>query len=137
MSIETDLISKITTDVDVSPLIGSRLYSQLGPQDATLPFATYEITNTEQQITLSGPSNYYSTDLQIDSYASSKASVIDLAAKVSTALHGYAGELDSTTVKFARVDSISDVDEAEYAGQAQPKAWHRTIIFKIYWGLNG
>lgn len=135
MTIETDLIAKIVGTANVSALISSRLYSQLAPQDATLPFLTYEISNTSQQVTLSGATNYYQSTLQIENYASSKAGVIDLTDKVAAVLHGFSGTLSTTTVTFAKVDSLGDEEEQEYQGQSQPKVWHRTIIFVIYWRI--
>jgi len=93
VSIETGLYSHLTTDSDVSALVGTRVYPLKLPQGYTLPAISYQRVSGDRLATLSGPTGRANPRFQIDCWASTYSGVRDLASKVRQALDGHKGGL--------------------------------------------
>ena len=73
-------------DASVSALVGSRMYSDILPQKATMPAITYEVVDTIANEHLTGIADVAQARIQINSVAKTRSEAIALADAVRLAL---------------------------------------------------
>ena len=81
----------VLADAGISATIGTRMYSDFLPQGSALPAITYQVVDTLPNETLSGIADVSRARLQIDSYATTRASANLLADAVRLVLEKYRG----------------------------------------------
>ena len=93
----------------VAAIVGTRVYPDVLPQNAVYPSIRYQRISTprSQYRTLDGRASYASPRFQLDCYALSRSSALDLAQAVYGLLEGFTG-----TANGLRVDYVSTEDEA-------------------------
>ena len=108
MSIESGLYAHLTSDPDVSALVGDRIYPLLVPQDATLPAIAYQRISTGRDETHTGPSGLSQARIQLtciaDSYDAAKA----VADAVRSSLDGFSGTMGGINVGACFVTNDRD-----------------------------
>lgn len=55
MSLESHLVNWITSDTNLSPLIGNRVYPMFIPENVALPAISYQIISDRVELTMDGP----------------------------------------------------------------------------------
>lgn len=76
-------------DATVSGLVGTRMYSDTLPQNATLPAITYFVVDTVPSETLTAIANVSKARIQIDCYAATRTDANSLGDAVRLALELY------------------------------------------------
>ena len=99
------LYSILTSDSDVSAIVGTRVYPQIAAQGAAFPFLVYVLQDTTPSDTKSGVSTLDEVRYDIVVASETYAEASDLTNKVRTALDRYTG-----TVAGVVIDSIQFID---------------------------
>ncbi len=88
MSIESDLYSTLAAAAGVTALVSTRIYPGLAPENATVPYVLYSLSNTERLHTLLGSGDDARYQMQIDCVANTYPSGKAVAEAVVAALQG-------------------------------------------------
>ena len=99
------IYSILTSDSDVSAIVGTRVYPQIAAQGAAFPFVVYVLQDTSPSDTKSGVSTLDEVRYDIVVASETYAEVSDLTNKIRTALDRYTG-----TVAGVVIDSIQFID---------------------------
>ena len=113
MTIEQDLFSRLTAHAGLSALLSTRLYPLLAPQDATLPYATYQRISSPVLHTFARGAPATQARFQFDVYAASALSAQQVATQLRTALIAMTG--DTVTVHEVLIASSHSDYERETA----------------------
>ena len=95
------IYSILTSDSDVSAIVGTRVYPQIAAQGAAFPFVVYLINDLTPSDTKSGVSTLDEVRYEVLAIAETYAEAADLNEKIRTALDRYTG-----TVSGVVIDSI-------------------------------
>ena len=85
-SLEDLLVDYLTTEIDVSRLVSSRVYVVEASTGCDKPYVVLRTTKTEADLTLSGESNLVKLHLQFDCFAENAADAHDVAEAVREAM---------------------------------------------------
>lgn len=88
MSVETDLYDTLSGAAGVTALVSTRIYPNLAPESATLPYIVYSVVQADRYHTLIGsgdPANYR---FQMECVGTTYASAKSVSAAVIAALQG-------------------------------------------------
>ena len=85
-SLEDLLVDYLTTEIDVSRLVSSRVYVVEASTGCDKPYVVLRTTKTEADITLSGESNLAKLHLRFDCYGDSAKDAHDVAEAVREAM---------------------------------------------------
>ena len=99
------IYSILTSDSDVSAIVGTRIYPQIAAQGAAFPFVVYVLQDTSPSDTKSGVSTLDEVRYDIVVASETYAEASDLTEKIRTALDRYSG-----TVAGVVIDSIQFTD---------------------------
>ena len=99
------IYSILTSDSDVSAIVGTRVYPQIAAQGAAFPFVVYVLQDTSPSATKSGVSTLDEVRYDIVVASETYAEASDLTNKIRTALDRYTG-----TVAGVVIDSIQFID---------------------------
>lgn len=99
------IYSILTSDSDVSAIVGTRVYPQIAAQGAAFPFVVYVLQDTSPSDTKSGVSTLDEVRYDIVVASETYTEVSDLTNKIRTALDRYTG-----TVAGVVIDSIQFID---------------------------
>jgi len=99
------IYSILTSDSDVSAIVGTRVYPQIAAQGAAFPFVVYVLQDTSPSDTKSGVSTLDEVRYDIVVASETYAEASDLTEKIRTALDRYSG-----TVAGVVIDSIQFTD---------------------------
>lgn len=99
------IYSILTSDSDVSAIVGTRVYPQIAAQGAAFPFVVYVLQDTSPSDTKSGVSTLDEVRYDIVVASETYAEASDLTNKIRTALDRYSG-----TVAGVVIDSIQFTD---------------------------
>lgn len=99
MTIEADLYSRLTGHAGLAALIGTRLYPDAAPQNASRPYVVYQRISTTRWQALSGVVVAASPRFQLTVYADSVSDLVSVAAQLRAAVLAMA---DSTVTVYER-----------------------------------
>jgi len=99
------IYSILTSNSDVSAIVGTRVYPQIAAQGAAFPFVVYVLQDTSPSDTKSGVSTLDEVRYDIVVASETYAEASDLTNKIRTALDRYTG-----TVAGVVIDSIQFID---------------------------
>ena len=119
MAIEAALRSILVADSDVFALTGVRIYPWMRQQGTTFPAIVYELDDTEPQNGLGGFQDLTRASITINSIAESYSEAKDLATKVNTALAGYTGTSEGTTINSLIHDNDTGIVEDSDIGNSR------------------
>lgn len=88
---EQAIVNILENDIDVSAIIGDRIFPVVIPQEKSLPAITYERVDTDPNDTKSGVSTLDVPLIDIDLWGKDFAVLKDLAKKIRTALDRFSG----------------------------------------------
>lgn len=84
--ISTALYSRLSTDAGVTALVGTRIYPQRGPENATYPLVLYQMIDSGPVRDLASATDHFRTLMQIESYATTQLAAEAIAAAVRASL---------------------------------------------------
>jgi hypothetical protein len=88
MSLESNLYSLLSSDVNITAIVSARIYPVTLPQGAALPALTYSRISTTPEYTHDGAEGIARARVQIDCWAERHATALSLAQAVLGALVG-------------------------------------------------
>ena len=88
MTAETDLYDALRNDVDVTAVVGTRIYPDEQPEDDPKPAIVYTQVSAEAFQTVHGTTVGMTTTFAVICMADSRTQAIDLGTKASAALQG-------------------------------------------------
>jgi hypothetical protein len=116
MTIQEQIVSVLTTDSDVTNLIGNRVYPEYNlSADKVYPLAVYKVENVSPQIASDGPTGLESCDFIVAAISPTYGQAQTLARTIYNALEGYQIRTDSIQVQgmFLKDDGFSDNVQTE------------------------
>jgi hypothetical protein len=132
-SLEVELRAFMLADAAIAARVGERIYPAPAPQNATMPFITFQRISATREYTLAGPAGLAGALMQIDCWADAPeydgnyAVTKDIATAVRLCLEGYAGLLTSIYVQEITVDNERDIFEP------QDKTRRASFDFRIWY----
>jgi hypothetical protein len=93
--IEEAFYELVTSDVTMSGLIGTRLYPNFIPQDATLPACAYQVISSPRAYTHQGQSEVAMVRMQVTITAASYNAAKGIGAALRGLLSGFCGTVGS------------------------------------------
>jgi hypothetical protein len=126
-TIEDFVYNRLTTTVNITAIVGTRVYRLRMPDNPTLPAITYQTISGQGIESVDGDSGLYMPTIGIDCWAMSAAVVQDLAYKVRAALLGYSGTYSDITIskilEWSHND-LYDVDTDIFHVAASCRVWY-------------
>ncbi len=113
MSIEADMVTYILTLTAITDIIGTRIYYQKLPDDATLPAVTYNRISSPRSRTHSGDSNLSKPRIQYSCWGITPISVMNLADAFEDEFKSFSGTAGSSTVYATIVENRLSVPDPE------------------------
>jgi hypothetical protein len=95
MSIETTLYAAINNDAAVTTLVADRIYPQVAPDSASVPYVTYQVISTEAHNKLAGAPDTERKVVQVNCVSNSYANAKAIAEAIKSALNVSVGYLIS------------------------------------------
>ena len=95
MSIETTLYATINNDAGVTTLVADRIYPQVAPDNASVPYVTYQVVATEAHNLLAGAPPTERKLIQINCISNSYANAKAIAEAIKSSLNVSTGYLNS------------------------------------------
>lgn len=129
---EAVLWNAVISDASVTSIIGHRIYPQLAPAVAALPFMTWRRTGITREQTLSVPMGVPRVSVDFVCFAETYIEARKLADAVRTVLDGYGGTFDNTQVRQCSLESEND-DVVSLDGSEVPNAYAVTQTYDIWW----
>lgn len=86
--IQSDIVTILQNDANVSALVSTRIYPLRMPQGGSLPSVVYQRVSTDPVVSLDGDSNLDNVRVQFTCWATSYSGALDLAGKVRDAING-------------------------------------------------
>jgi len=94
MSIESTLFAALNNDATLTALVGSRIYPQVAPDNAAVPYMTYQLIATEAHNKLSAAPGSERKLLQVNCISNSYAEAKSMAEASKAAINGTVGYLN-------------------------------------------
>ncbi len=105
---EKGLVSHLENDAGVAAIVGSRIYPEPAPQNASYPLIVYtRITGTHEH-DLQGAAGLCEARYQLRCWAESRSAVKALAEAVRLALQGFSGSMGDVDVRGIFLESDDD-----------------------------
>ena len=125
MAIEDGLVTHLLADGPVAALVVARVYTLKLPQSPTYPALTYEIISDIPHRSLDGDSDRERVRARIHCWAATYVGVVDLAAKVRTAVADFSGLMGTVAVSSVKFETWNDIFEDV------PEVYRRVTDFMI------
>ena len=116
MTIAQGLLTELRGDAGVSALVGTRVWQEFAPQNAALPYITFQRTSTATTLTLDGVDTLRNIRYQLDIYAATIASANAVKSAVGGLLDGKSDTLDTEPIEFCYIEGEQDLSELEMDG---------------------
>jgi len=102
----------LSNDIDVSGIVGTRIYQDMPPQDSAFPFIVYTVISTAPTNTkdYSTKSVLDAVQVQIDMYSRKVTEINNLATYVRNQLDGYTGTQSGSIIRQCRFLNDSSGD---------------------------
>jgi len=126
--VEEALYALLSADATITGLVSTRIYPILAPQNAALPYVTYQVAASRHVHSLDGSSGLAFASVQINCNAASYSVAKAIAEAVRQELQGYAGTpvVDGTEITGVIWDS--DIDSPDVPQTATEAVVHRVIV---------
>lgn len=99
MSLNSAFYTRSIADADILATVSTRVYPDLAPESAAMPYMVYTVISTSHEHVLSGGAGMAHARVQVDCYASTRIAVLALAEHVRDAWQGYRGTADSVVIR--------------------------------------
>lgn len=120
MSVLRAVYSRLSSDTSLTALVGERIYPAVRPQDTTLPAVTYYHSGSEREYGLTYSSGLVSAFVTIESWATTIASALAVAAAVRGAMDNYSGTSGTVVVDHVDLNGEQDVTESSADAEEFP-----------------
>lgn len=118
--IETALYYLLASTTAITALVGDRLFPVTPTRETQVPFAVYQITAADPQLSLGGPTGLSKYTLTIDAYGINESTVLSVLATVRETLNGYAG------------DPIQGIFPGNYTSQVEETGYHANQTYTVW-----
>lgn len=115
--IEQAIYALLAADAAVGGIAGDRISPHARLQGTQLPAVTYELTDLEPFVALSGTAGLTAATLQVTSVAHTYATARDLASSVVSALNGYTGTTAGAVISSCHYTTQNSVDTGVGEGE--------------------
>ena len=126
MSLESGIIQKLLSDVNINSIVGARIKPIFLDQNSALPALVTNFISRAPLEEMGQASNAFKTRLQIDCFCKSYLQVLDLSKKGRLCLDYFTGTLGGETVSRISFIEVSDFFEPEILD------FRRTLEFFIW-----
>lgn len=108
------IYGRLSTDSNITSIVGTNIYPDITPQNVDYPFVVYTIINSLPVDYKDGQSNLEEINLQIDVYTQKYDDTQNLANLIRNRLDRFVGTVEGVTVQTIKyVSSNSQVYNAE------------------------
>jgi len=125
-TLEEGLFTYLSTNADVSALIGTRVFPLRMPERSTFPAIAYTRISGAREASHSGTSNLANSRVQISCWDRNYLTAKQVAQAVVKAMHAYSGAMGSITVYAAFCEDETD-------SQDEGTNLHRVIVDFSIW----
>ena len=110
MEIGKAIYNILSTNSDVSTLVGTRIFPNVAPQTTTFPFIIYDVTGVQPNDTKDGASTLDTNDVMISCYSETYSEASNLAKKIRIAMDRIT-EAEYATIKIqsSQFQSYNDI----------------------------
>ena len=126
-TIEQAIYSILAGNSPVAAVVGTRIYQVKMPDNPTLPAISYQTVFGSMVESFTGYSGLKNPVISIDCWAKTAGAAHELAEKVRTALHGYAGTYSDITIdnvlEWTHTD-LYDSDTEIYHVSCSARFWY-------------
>lgn len=119
---EAAIYNRLSTDPNITGLVGTRIFPVIPSQDTALPYVVYFQSGAEPVMHLNGVSNLTKYELRVEFWADAFDAVADLGKKIRTNLDGFRGTAAGIT--------LQGVFLVEESNEQEPDAYHGS---QLYW----
>lgn len=130
MTLEASLHGFLADDAGVSTMVAARIYPGIIPQGGAQPCIVYAKTSRDRQQLFCGTADLMTTQVSIDSYATTYTESVLLANAVTDALldfRGMMGDTDVPRVFLTNELDLSDIEPGLYRQSQTWVVWHRSV----------
>lgn len=134
--IEEALRARLTGFAGLAALVSARIHpDKLPPEPSPLvttrwPALTYQVVSTERVYSLEGFSCLARPTFQIDVWATSQSSRVNVAHQVKLALEGFVGTVSSVNIRGIFLNSEVDIYEAD------AEIFRRSLDFEVWHNIT-
>ena len=117
--IEADFYSYLTSQTSITAHLGTRIYPDASPQNATLPLLVYEKQSADRQMTLRGATGVCTARITCDIFAASRTICETIVESIRLRVDGFKGNWNTTYIHQSRLDSEDvgwDLESAKETG---------------------
>lgn len=126
--LRTALFTKLSTDVNLSALVASRIYPVKAPPNGVVPpYITYFKVSTNRVQSMQGNSQLSAVLMQFDCWAKTHQESDDLAEKLRLCIQGFLGTVSGVVIRgILNENQLEEYDdEAElYRVITEYRIWH-------------
>ncbi len=94
MSIQSELWSHLTSDTNITDLVGTRIYPLKAPQNVSSPYMTYQVVNGRNDQCMSGDVYQKDTRFQIDVWSKKYSEADAIKEAVKSSIIGFKSSYD-------------------------------------------
>ena len=135
VSLEAWLFSFLCGSPELAALIGTRIYENIAPQNATYPAVVYTIITGGGDYTMSDATNQRTNLVQVSAWATSGTSRRAVADAVESRLSGLRGEHNGKAIQSVFLENETDVFELS-PGNESLRLFGRHMDFEITHEIN-
>jgi hypothetical protein len=126
MSVESEVKTRLSTDINVLAILGERIYPVILPQNPILPAAQYVIMDAAPTINLSAKAGLYRYEMQIDIFARKYSEVVNAENIVRKSLQSYSNIETGSIQAIHHLMSSDDFEKeiSDYKKIMRFSIWH-------------
>ena len=110
MEIGKAIYNILSTNSDVSTLVGTRIFPNVAPQTTTFPFIIYDFNGVQPNDTKDGASTLDTNDVMISCYSETYSQASDLAQKIRVAMDRInEGTYGGEQIQSSQFQSYNDI----------------------------
>jgi len=110
MEIGKAIYNILSTNSNVSTLVGTRIFPNVAPQETRFPFIIYDVTGVQPNDTKDGPSTLDTNDVMISCYSETYTQASDLAQKIRVAMDRInEGTYGGEQIQSSQFQSYNDI----------------------------
>ena len=110
MSVRKALYTHLTGDTDVTDEVSTRIYPNVAPTSATLPYAVFNIIGSEHDQHLGAATGLVRRTVQLDVFASDSVEMEDATEAIRGSMDGYGGVLGDDSL-LTRIHLTGESDD--------------------------
>lgn len=105
MSVQSAIYTRLSGEVRITNLVGTRIYPNVAPLSAVKPYITFFIISEEHEHHMGGASGLAHPTVQFDIWADSNQDAEAIAEQIRDVCDGYRGTVDSVNIRRMHLES--------------------------------